>query len=204
MFVLLLLIEIAQREGRRRRLGCGAIRFDLGGGPGAFDGGVGVGVEDGGEAGVATVVDDLERPRRRYARVVAQGHGRADQERVDLVQTAVERYGAVFHDPAFGLEQKQIVEIDGGVDVAHLAAGEAPLIEGRFAVGQAAMRGVVVFTLDVGPQTPIEGLEGGGVGGLQGGQELTAYGAEPALDFSFSGRLIRAGMDQGDTQFGAH
>ena len=66
------------------------------------------------------------------------------------------------------------------------------------------MGGVVVLAFDIGPQAPIEGLEVGGVGGLQGSQELTAYGAEPALDFTLASGLIRAGVDQSDAELGAH
>ena len=69
---------------------------------------------------------------------------------------------AVVHDAALGLEQKQVVQIDAGIDVADLAGAQRPLIEGSLAV-QSAMGTLMVFAFEVGPQTAVEGVVSGGV-----------------------------------------
>ena len=51
-------------------------------------------------------MDDLNGTRRRCIGVVSQGDGVSDEERVDLVESSVEADGAVFHDAAFGLEER--------------------------------------------------------------------------------------------------
>ena len=95
----------------------------------ALDGGIGVGVEAGGEACAAAVVDDLDGSRRRRLGVVTQGDGLADEHGIDLVESAVQAHRAVFHDAAFGLEEEEVVEVGGGVGVAHVVPSERPLVE---------------------------------------------------------------------------
>ena len=75
-------------------------------------------------------MDDLNGTRRRCIGVVSQGDGVSDEERVDLVESSVEADGAVFHDAAFGLEEEEVIEVCGGFGVAHVLAGERPLVEG--------------------------------------------------------------------------
>ena len=85
----------------------------------ALDGGIGIGVEAGGHPCGLGVVDDLDGSRRRRIGVVSQGDGVADEHGIDLVETTVEADGAVFHDAALGLEEEEVVEVRGGVGVAH-------------------------------------------------------------------------------------
>jgi len=63
---------------------------------------------------------------------------------------------------------------------------------------------VVVLALDVGPQAAVERLEAGGVVGLKMREELSAHGPEPALLLTLALGLMRACMDQGHTELGAH
>ena len=74
----------------------------------------------------------------------------ADEHGVDLVETPVEAQRAVFHHAAFGLEEEEVVEVGGGVEVAHVVPGERPLVE-RGAPVEAAMGRLVVLALDPGP-----------------------------------------------------
>ena len=139
--------------------------MELPGGSVAFDGGIGVGVEAGGESCRLAVVDDLDGSRRRCVGVVAQGDGFADEHGVDLVETPVEAQRAVFHHAAFGLEEEEVVEVGGGVEVAHVVPGERPLVE-RGAPVKSAMGRLVVLALDPGPQGTVQCVEaGGGLGG---------------------------------------
>ena len=110
----------------------------------------------------------------------------------DLVESSVEADGAVFHDAAFGLEEEEVIEVCGGFGVAHVLAGERPLVEGRAAI-KAAMRGLVVLALDPCPEAAIECFEALGGLGVEAGEPGGAKGSEPALDFSLSGRLIGNG-----------
>ena len=104
------------------------------GGPCALDGGVGVGVQDGGDAGVGAVVADLQWAGGRHARVVAEGDRLANEERIDFVEATVQADGAVVHDAALDLEQKHLIEIVGGIEVADLAGAQRPLVERGVAV----------------------------------------------------------------------
>jgi hypothetical protein len=70
--------------------------------------------------------------------------------------------------------------------------------------GQAALGAVVVFPLDPGGQAAIERGEAGGILRRQTGEELGAHGSEEALDFALALGPVRAGLDQGDTELGAH
>lgn len=72
----------------------------------------------------------------------------ADEGRVDFVKGAVETDGAVFVDLAFGLEEEQIVKVEGGVGEADLVGGLRPALERGFAI-EPAMRGLVVLALCV-------------------------------------------------------
>ena len=127
----------------------------------------------------------------------------ADEERVDLVESPVEADGAVFHDAAFGLEEEEVVEVCGGVGVAHVLTGERPLVEGGAPV-KAAMGGLVVLALDPCPETAIECLEALGGLGVEAGEPGGANGSEPTLDFSLSSRGIGTGVDERDAELGAH
>ena len=69
----------------------------------------------GGLPGPLAVVDDLNGARRRCVGVVTQGDGLADQDGVDLAEPAMQAHRAVFHHPAFGLEQEQVVEVEASV-----------------------------------------------------------------------------------------
>ena len=55
----------------------------------------------------------------RARRVVTKRYPFADQTGVDLVQTPVERDGAIGLDLALGLEQEQLIELGIGVRIAH-------------------------------------------------------------------------------------
>ena len=173
------------------------------GGAVALDGGIGVGVEAGGESCTVAVVDDLDGSRRRCIGVVTQGDGFADEDGIDLVEPAVQAQRAVFHHAAFGLEEEEVVEVGGGVEVAHVVPGERPLLE-RGAPVEAAMGRLVVLALDPGPQGAVQCVEAGG--GLSGemAQPGGAKGSEEALDLSAPGGLIGPGMDEHDAEFRAH
>ena len=170
----------------------------------AFDAGVGVGVEaDGGACGLA-LVDDCDGALWRCVWVVAQGDELPDEVGVDLEEPGVEADGAVFHDAAFGLEEEQLVEVCAGVGVAHVVAGERPLVEGGVPV-ESAMGRLVVLALDPGPQGAVQGIEAfGGCGGEVVGEHRGAKRAEEAFDFSLSRGLVGAGVDEGDAELGAH
>ena len=120
--------------------------------------GVGIGVEAGGGACTLAVVDDGDGACRWCVGVVAQGDELPDEVGVDLVESAVEAHGAVFHHAAFGFEEEEVVEVGAGVGVAHVVACEGPLVEGGAPV-EAAMGGAVVLALDEGPQGAVEGVE---------------------------------------------
>ena len=128
----------------------------------ALHGGIGVGIESGGLSGGFPVMDDPDRARRRCLWVVAQGHGLPHEQGIDLVQASLQAHGAVLHDASFGLEQEQVVEVEGGVGVAHAVAGERPLLEGGARV-EATMGSVVVLALDPRPEASVERLEALGV-----------------------------------------
>ena len=132
------MVKVAECQRRGRRLRSRSVGFEVPGRPGALDGGVGVGVEDGGPSGLGAVVEDLQRSAGRGGRVVAQGDGAADQQRIDFVDAAVEADGAVVDDAALGLEQEQIVQFAGVLGVVDLCGAQRPLIERGVAV-QAAM-----------------------------------------------------------------
>ena len=169
----------------------------------ALDAGVGVGVEAGGESCGLGVVDDCDGSRRRGVWVVTQGDGLADEHGVDLVEPTVEAQRAVLHDAALGLEEEEVVEVCAGVGVAHVRACEGPLVEGGAPV-EAAMGGEVVLALDPGPQGAVQRLKAlGGLGG-EAGEPGGAKGAEEALDFSLSGGLVGAGVDERDAELCAH
>ena len=85
----------------------------------ALDGGICVGVEAGGLSGRLSVVDHVEGPAGRRPGVVAQDDVLPDQERIDLVEAAVQADGAVLVDAALDLEEEGVVEVEGGVGVAH-------------------------------------------------------------------------------------
>ena len=126
-----------------------------------------------------------------------------DEVGVDLVESAVEADGAVFHDAALGLEEEEVVEVEMGVGVAHVLACERPLVEGGASV-EAAVGGVVVLALDPGPQGAVERLQAlGGCGG-EVGEHRGAQGAEEAFDFSLPRGLIGTGVDKRDAELGAH
>ena len=148
-------------------------------------------------------MDDLERSRRGRVWVVSQGDGVPDEERVDLVEPTVQADGAVFHDAAFGLEEEEVVEVEGGVGVAHVLTGECPWVERRAGV-EPAMRGLVILPLDPCPETAIECLEALGGLGVEAGEPGGANGAEPALDCSLSGGLPGTGVDERDAELGQH
>ena len=135
--------------------------------------------------------------------VVAQGDGLADEHGVDLVESAVEAHGAVFHHAAFGLEEEEVVEVCAGVGVAHVRACEGPLVE-RGAPVESAVGGEVVLALDPGPQGAVQCVEAGSGLGGEVGEPGGAKGAEEAFDFSLSGGLIGPGVDERDAEFGAH
>ena len=147
-------------------------------------------------AGVGAVVADLQGAGRRRVGVIAHGDGAADQQRIDFVEAAVKADGAVVDDAALGLEQEQVVEVAGGIDVAHVLGAARPLLQRGVAV-QAAMGGEVVFAFEVGPQAPVEGVETGAVGRRQGGEQLGAQGAEEAFDLALALRLIGAPWGSG-------
>ena len=169
----------------------------------AFDGGIGVGIEAGGASCRLGVVDDLQGPRWGCVGVVAQGDGFAHEHGVDLVESAVEADGAVFHHAAFGLEEEEVVEVGAGVGVAHVVPGERPLVE-RGAPVESAVGRLVVLALDPGPQGAVQRLKAlGGLGG-EVGEPGGAKRSEEAFDLSAPGGLIGPGMDERDAELGAH
>ena len=133
-------------------------------------------------AGVA-VVDDLDGPRRRRLGVVTQGDGLADEHGIDFAESAVEAQRAVFHDAAFGLEEEEVIEVCGGVGVAHAVAGERPLVEGGTGV-EAAMGGLVVLALDPAPQAAVQRFEARSRLVVEAAEPGGAKGSESSLDFS--------------------
>ena len=143
------------------------------------------------------VVDDLDGPRRRRLGVVTQGDGLADEHGIDFVESAVEAQRAVFHDAAFGLEEEEVVEVCGGVGVAHVVAGERPLVEGGTGV-EAAMGRLVVLALDPAPQAAVQRFEARSRLVVKAAEPGGAKGSEPSLDFSLSGGLIGPGVDERD------
>ena len=147
-------------------------------------------------------MEDLQGPGGRCAGVVADGDGLTDQQRVDLVEAAVEAEGAIVHDAAFGLEQKQVVQIDRLVEVADLLSAQRPLLQGCRGA-ETAMGTLMVFAFQVGPQAAVEGLDAGGVGGREGAEQLPADGAEEPFDLALARRLMGPGVDEGDAELGA-
>ena len=63
-------------------------------------------------------MDDVEGPSGRRLRVVAQDDPLPDEEGIDLVEAAVQADGAILVDAAPGLEEEDLVEVEGGVGVA--------------------------------------------------------------------------------------
>lgn len=80
-------------------------------------------------------------------------------QQLEVVEASVEADGAVVHDAALGLEQKQVIQIVGSIEVADLAGCQRPLFERGLAV-QPAMGMVMVFAFEVGPQTTASELRG--------------------------------------------
>ena len=105
-------------------------------------------------------------------------------------------------DASFGFEEEDVVEVEGGVGVAHAGRGQGPLLE-RGAALEAAMGGVVILALDPRPQAAVQGLEAVEDRRIEMGEPAGAKGSEPTLDLALSGGLIGPGMDQGDAEPGA-
>ena len=103
---------------------------------------------------------------------------------------------------ALGLEEEDVVEVCGGVGVAHGGAGEGPLLE-RCAPFEAAMGGVVILALDPRPEAAVQRLEAVGELGIEVGEPAGAKGSEPALDLSLSRGMMRSCVDEGDAELGA-
>ena len=160
----------------------------------AFDVGVGVGIEGFGELDVKAIVPDFDRTSWGCGGVIAHGDVFADERGVDLVDGAVQTQCSVFLDPVFGLEEEQLVEVEGGLWVSDFVGRLCPALEWSLAI-ESAMRGVMVLAFDKGPEFAVEGFEGGGVIGAEVSQQLGANGSEPALDVSFSLWLVRTCVD---------
>ena len=86
----------------------------------------------------------------------------AHEQAIDLVPACVQPHGAVFHDPAFGLEEEQILAVENRFGVAHVFAAARPLVEPGAAV-EPAVRGVLILALDPRPQASVQALEARGI-----------------------------------------
>ena len=107
------------QSGERDIVGGRVAGFDPPGGVAALDGGICVGVEAGGLSGRLSVVDHVEGPAGRRPGVVAQDDVLPDEDGIGLVEAAVQADGAVLVDAAPGFEEEGVVEVEGGVGVAH-------------------------------------------------------------------------------------
>ena len=105
-----------------------------------------------------------------------------DQRRLDLVDDTLEADRAVLMHLAFGLEQEQIVQVQGGLGEAHLLGALRPALQGRFPV-EPVMRRLVVLAFDPAPEAAIEGFQALGVGRAEAAQQLRPHGLEEPLDF---------------------
>ena len=76
-----------------------------------------------------------------------------DQGCVNLVRHAVERDGAILLDLAFLFEEEQVAEVTACQ--ADLIASLRPAIRGTLAI-EAPVRGLMILTLDPGPESSIE------------------------------------------------
>lgn len=74
---------------------------------------------------------------------------------------------------ALGLEEEQIIQIEVGLGEAHVLGALAPTLERGLAI-ESAVRCVVIFALDPGPEATIERLEALRILGYQPGEQLCA------------------------------
>ena len=116
-------------------------------------------------------------------RVVAQGDPLPDEDGIDLVEPAVEADGAVLVYDARGLEEKDLVEVERGIGVAHAGRGERPLLE-RGTPVEAAMRAVVILALDPRPEAAVQRLQAVRGPRVEVGEPAGAKGSEEALDLA--------------------
>ena len=105
--------------------------------------------------------------------VVTQDHILADERCVDFVDDSVQAHRAVALDAAFGFEQEQRVEVERRIGQTHVLATQGPLVEWR-ALREAAVRGVMVFAFDPGPEPAVESVEALEVSRLKRRQQLHA------------------------------
>ena len=144
-------------------------------------------------------MNHVDRARGRRGRVVAQDDLLPDEEGIDLVEAAVQADGAILVDEAPGLEEEDLVEVEGGIGVADACTGQCPLLERRAPL-DAAMGGVVILALDPGPEAAVQGLEAVQSLRIEVVEPAGAQRPEEALDLTLPSRLIGPGMDEGHAE----
>ena len=102
-------------------------------------------------------------------------------------------------DEAPGLEEEDLVEVEGGIGVADACTGQCPLLERRAPL-DAAMGGVVILALDPGPEAAVQGLEAVQSLRIEVVEPAGAQRPEEALDLTLPSRLIGPGMDEGHAE----
>ncbi len=166
------LVQIAQAHaGAARR--CGRVGLDVLAAVVATHEAVGIGVEHAGAFDELALAPDLHAARHGHAGVIAQRDGVADQGGIDFEQGAVQADSVIALHAALGLDLEQDIQIDSGAGQAgsRRASGRThgPALERAVAV-QAAMRAVVIFALDPGPQAAVQVVQAGGIDVAQSGQ----------------------------------
>ena len=169
----------------------------------AFDEAVGVSIERRGIGQAPMLVPHLYRTPRRGAGIVAQRHLLTDQRGIDFVDDTVQADGAIALHPARHLEQEQLVKVKAGLGEGDLITDPGPALERRVTV-EAAVRGLMVLALDIGPQPSVQRGEARRVLGREVTHKLRAHGAEPAFHFALALRAMGPGVDEGHTELGAH
>jgi hypothetical protein len=130
----------------------------------ALDEAIGVGIERPGERARLLRVPDFNRSPGRCGGIVAQGNVFSDERGIHLIDDAVEAHGAVFLDLALGLEEEDLVEVQGRVWEVHLIGAAGPALQRGLPL-QGAVGGVVVLAFDPRPEAAVERFEAAGIFG---------------------------------------
>jgi len=140
--------EVSKRKARGRLGRCG-VGGERPGGALALDEAVDVGIQGFHALDVSPLMPDLQRAPF-CAGCKAQGHLLPPECGVDLVDDAIKAHRAVFLDRALGLEEEDLVEVEGRVWEVHLIGAAGPALQ-RCLPLQSAVGGVMVLALDPGP-----------------------------------------------------
>jgi hypothetical protein len=100
------------------------------------------------------------------------------------------------------LEEEDLAQVQLGAGDAHLGRAQGPGVQWAQAL-EAPVRVLVILSLDPGPESAVEGVQGRGVLLAEGGQQLHPDRAKPPFLLAFSGWLVGPGVDEGDAELGA-